>query len=123
MYWSTLKTTKPKCASLLRTLHRVATLCLSPAFNSLYSPFDLAIGHYRRYAPKDAKRLTVQSLSLCATFFLDSAGFFASALINSFSESQPSVRDIHIWDKVIIPVSTLTDQICGGLFGRSIVMV
>jgi hypothetical protein len=69
-------------------------VALSPAFNSLY---DEAIGHYRRYARKDARRLTVRSLTLQTTFFLDSAGFFASALNWLILwKSQPSVRDIQI---------------------------
>jgi Methyltransferase domain len=99
-------------------------VALSPAFNSLYSPFDEAIGHYRRYARKDARRLTVQPLTLQALFFLDSAGFFASAVNRLIlRKSQPSFRDIQIWDKVFVPVSVFSDKIFGRLFGKSIVMV
>jgi hypothetical protein len=97
---------------------------LSPAFNFLYSPFDEAIGHYRRYVYTDARRLTVQSLALQAAFFLDSAGFFISAFNRLIlRKSQPSVRDIKIWDKTIVPISVLMDKICGPVFGRSIVMI
>ena len=99
-------------------------VALSPAFNFLYSPFDEAIGHYRRYVRKDARRLASQSLTLQATFFLDSAGFFASALNRLIlRKSQPSIGDIQIWDKAIVPISLLTDKILGRLFGKSIVMV
>jgi len=42
---------------------------LSPAFNFLYSPFDKAIGHHRRYTPRDAERLTGPSLTLKQIFF------------------------------------------------------
>jgi len=97
---------------------------LSPAFNFLYSPFDEAIGHYRRYVYADAMRLTVQSLTLQAIFFLDSVGFFVSASNRLvLRKSQPSMRDIQIWDKTIVPISVLTDKICSPLFGRSIVMI
>jgi hypothetical protein len=99
-------------------------VALSPAFSSLYSPFDEAIGHYRRYVRNDARRLTVQSLTLQALFFLDSAGFFVSALNRIIlRKPQPSVRDIRIWDKVFVPISVLSDEIFGRLFGKSIVMV
>jgi SAM-dependent methyltransferase len=97
---------------------------LAPAFNSISSPLDKAVGHYRRYGRDDATRLSSQSLSLQATFFLDSAGFFASALNRLIlRKSLPSARDIKIWDKLIVPISILTDKILGSLFGRSIVMV
>jgi hypothetical protein len=97
---------------------------LAPAFNSISSPLDKAVGHYRRYVRNDAERLTTPSLSLQATFFLDSAGFFASGL-NRFvlRKSLPSARDIQIWDKVIVPISMLSDKVLGRLFGRSIVMI
>jgi SAM-dependent methyltransferase len=97
---------------------------LAPAFNSISSPLDKAVGHCRRYQRDDARRLSSQSLSLQATFFLDSAGFFASALNRLIlRKSLPSSRDIKIWDKVVVPISMLTDKILGSLFGRSIVMV
>jgi hypothetical protein len=97
---------------------------LAPAFNSLCSPFDKAVGHYRRYERKDARRLTGQALALKATFFLDSAGFFASALNRLIlRKSHASARDIQIWDKVIVPISIRTDKFLHSLFGRSIVMV
>jgi SAM-dependent methyltransferase len=97
---------------------------LSPAFNFLYSPFDESIGHYRRYERKDAKRLTAQSLTLRALFFLDSIGFFASAANRLIMrKSQPSSHDIQIWDKALVPISVISDIILGRLFGKSIVMI
>jgi hypothetical protein len=97
---------------------------LSPAFNFLYSPFDKAIGHYRRYTPKHAERLTVAPLTLKRVFFLDSVGYFVSAVNRLIVRtSQPSIHQIQFWDKAIVPVSVLTDRIFGGLFGRSVVMI
>ena len=97
---------------------------LSPAFNFLYSPFDKAVGHYRRYVPKDAGRLTSSSLTLKRVFFLDSVGYFVSAANRLvMRSSQPSSHQIQFWDKTIVPVSTLADKIYSRLFGRSVVMV
>lgn len=97
---------------------------LSPAFQSLYSPFDEAIGHYRRYGRKDAERLTVPSLLLKQVFFLDSLGCLVSAVNRLIiRSSQPSVHQIQFWDKALVPVSGLTDKILGRLFGRSVVMI
>src|SRR5262245_1378318 len=61
-------------AAFLRTGGRIVVL--APAFNWLYSPFDKAIGHFRRYTRFDAVRLTVPSLTLERTFLLDSVGVF-----------------------------------------------
>jgi hypothetical protein len=99
-------------------------IVLSPAFEWLYSPFDRAIGHYRRYTRKDAARLTVPQLTLQRMFFLDSIGFFAS-LANRLllRAAAPSVRQIQMWDRTMIPISTYTDRLFGLLFGRSIVMI
>jgi SAM-dependent methyltransferase len=97
---------------------------LSPAFNFLYSPFDKAIGHYRRYTPEDAARLTVPPLILKRVFFLDSLGYFVSAVNRLVMRaSRPSIHQIQFWDKVIVPISGRVDKIFGRLFGRSVVMI
>lgn len=99
-------------------------IVLSPAFNWLYSPFDRAIGHYRRYTRKDAERLTVPPLSLKQIFFLDSVGLFAS-LANCLllRASSPSSRQISMWDRIMVPISVLTDRLFSSMFGRTIVMI
>ena len=99
-------------------------IMLSPAFTFLYSPFDKAVGHYRRYSQKDAERLTVPPLALKRVFYLDSFGWFVSAANRLIMRaSHPSVHQIKFWDKAVVPVSSLTDKIFGRFFGRSIVMV
>src|SRR5262249_32191136 len=99
-------------------------IVLSPAFNWLYSPYDRAIGHYRRYTRRDAKRLTVPQLSLQQTFFLDSIGLFAS-LTNRLllRATAPSSRQIAVWDRMMVPMSIYTDRLFGAMFGRTIIMI
>ena len=99
-------------------------IVLSPAFKWLYSSFDKAIGHYRRYTPADARRLTVAELPLQHIFFLDSVGLFAS-LANWFllRAPAPSPSQIRVWDRAMVPASVYTDRIFGSLFGRTIVMI
>jgi SAM-dependent methyltransferase len=97
---------------------------LSPAFNFLYSPFDQAIGHKRRYTRKDVGRLTVHPLTLKRVFFMDSLGYFVSAVNRLIMRaSHPSIHQIQFWDKAIVPISGVTDKIFGHLFGRSVVMI
>ena len=66
---------------------------LAPAFEWLFSPFDKAIGHHRRYTPKDAKRLTVPELTLQEFFFLDSMGLFASLANRLLLKAKAPSRD------------------------------
>jgi hypothetical protein len=97
---------------------------LSPAFRWLFSPFDKAIGHYRRYSRRDTKRLTIPGLTLERVFFLDSVGMLASLLNRIILKSEtPSINQIRFWDRKIVPVSTYVDNVLGWVGGRSIVMI
>ena len=51
---------------------------LSPAHPWLYTPFDRAIGHYRRYTKRSLGALTPRGLKLVRLDYLDSAGLAAS---------------------------------------------
>jgi hypothetical protein len=55
---------------------------------------------------------------------LDSVGLFAS-LANRFmlAAAMPSPRQIALWDKLLIPVSRVLDNVTGHKFGKSIVAV
>jgi hypothetical protein len=96
-------------------------IVLAPAFQFLYSPFDKAIGHYRRYNARQMKNITPPSLQLQKIIYLDSMGFFASAtnrlLLN---QSLPTIQQIRFWDKWLIPVSKITDRLFFFTFGKSI---
>jgi hypothetical protein len=97
---------------------------LAPAFNWLYSPFDKAIGHVRRYTKTDANRLTVPALTLERTFYLDSVGLLASAancLI--LRAAGPTAKQIQLWDRAMVPISVHLDKLSGYHFGKTIVMI
>jgi hypothetical protein len=97
---------------------------LSPAFRFLYSPFDKAVGHYRRYEKSDIPRLTVNGLTLVDAFFLDSVGFFASLTNRMFLKStMPSAKQIAVWDRIMVPLSKFADVFFGFVLGRSIVVI
>lgn len=98
-------------------------IILVPAFNTLYSPFDKAIGHYRRYTKRTLKK-TVKGLKLLDLYYLDSLGLFAS-LANKLilKQSNPTKKQIQKWDNLIVPTSKITDKILGFFFGKSLVGV
>ena len=112
IFWSTSKMTKEPGSHSSGDRGPRRVVMLSPAFNFPYSPFDKALGHYRRYTPKDAVRLTIPSLTLKRLFFPDGLGYFVSAVNRLVLQaSQPSIQQIQFWDKAIVPVSGLTDKI------------
>jgi SAM-dependent methyltransferase len=97
---------------------------LAPAHQFLFSEFDAAIGHHRRYNAVSLAAVTPPRCRLRTCFMLDSVGFFAS-LANRFmlAATMPSPRQIAFWDKVLIPVSRVLDNVSGHKFGKSIVAV
>lgn len=95
---------------------------LSPAFQSLYSPFDAAIGHCRRYDNTSLRRLQAPGLTMVKSCFLDAVGFLLSTANRwLLKQSMPTLGQIHFWDKRVIPVSRIVDPIVGHSFGRSII--
>jgi len=99
-------------------------IILGPAHQFLYSPFDRAIGHFRRYNLATLSRLTPPDCRVTAAFMLDSIGFLAS-LANRLilRSSMPTRAQITTWDKVIVPLSQLLDPLSRFRFGKSAVIV
>jgi hypothetical protein len=97
---------------------------LAPAHQFLFTPFDAAVGHHRRYNRAGLRALTPPGCQLSACFMLDCAGFFAS-LANKIllSAALPSERQIAVWDKLLVPISRILDRGVGYSFGKTIVAV
>lgn len=99
-------------------------IVLSPAYQAVYSPFDAAIGHYRRYDRRSLLSLTPPTLKPVGSFYLDSLGLALSAA-NRFiaRQSAPTPATIKVWDSSIVPLSRIADAIVGYRVGRSIIAV
>ena len=97
---------------------------LVPAFQWLYTNFDAAIGHFRRYTRSQLVALTPPSLAVKSAFYLDSVGMLASAANRLLlSSGMPSAAQIKLWDGVLVPISLVVDRLIGRNFGRSVVIV
>lgn len=97
---------------------------LSPAHNMLYSKFDRSVGHFRRYSKKSLSHIIPKQCFVQTTFYLDSVGLFASAYSRIISNSElPTVLQIKLWDRFIIPLSRVIDFMFGYTFGKTIVSV
>jgi SAM-dependent methyltransferase len=97
---------------------------LSPAHGFLYSPFDAAIGHYRRYSVAGLRAVTPPPLTTELYRLLDSVGLFAS-LANRLAlrQADPTARQIAVWDRLMVPASRVLDRLSGYRFGKSVVIV
>jgi 2-polyprenyl-3-methyl-5-hydroxy-6-metoxy-1,4-benzoquinol methylase len=96
-------------------------MILSPAYPFLFSPFDKAIGHYRRYTANSLEAAMPPGLKPVSIRYLDSVGFFASLANKMFLQQKyPTEKQIRMWDKWMIPVSKTTDKIFFHSFGKSI---
>lgn len=111
-----------RAAALLRPGGHLVVLC--PAHQELYSELDRAVGHFRRY---DARSLTAcgpASLALEEVFYLDSVGMLASFANRALLKSgQPSLGQIKVWDRFMVPLSRWLDPCTGRRLGKSVVAV
>ncbi len=108
-------------AHLARGGHLVV---LAPAHQWLFSAFDRAIGHHRRYDRRSLQALAPPAARLVAAKYLDAAGMLAS-LANRWllREAEPGPRQIAAWDRWLVPCSRAIDPLLGHRIGKSILAV
>ena len=96
-------------------------IVLAPAHPLLYTPFDRAIGHFRRYTRSSLRQAAPSGLELQELDYLDSAGLLASAANRILLRSaMPSERQILAWDRILVPVSRVLDPLFFGCLGKSV---
>ena len=97
---------------------------LAPAHQFLFTPFDAAIGHHRRYSKRGLLRLAPPQLNLVDVRMIDSFGLLASLgnrlLLRS---SMPSEEQILLWDRVLVPLSRVGDRLSLHRIGKSVLVV
>jgi len=97
---------------------------LSPALPWLFTPFDAAIGHYRRYTRNSLRSIAPQGLREVKCIYLDSAGLLASLGNKLFLRSPvPSKAQIQFWDRTMVPISRYADRALNYAIGKSILGV
>jgi len=113
-------------------LQRVTTLLqpggrlivLAPAHQFLFSPFDRAVGHCRRYSRGSLLAAAPAGLRVERAVYLDSVGALASAA-NRFAlrQSMPKARQLKFWDSMLVPISRVLDPIFGYRLGKSVMVI
>ena len=99
-------------------------IVLAPAHNLLYSPFDKAIGHFRRYNRSSLSDLKPEGFTQHTCRYLDSVGFLAS-LSNKLilSSAMPTHNQVLLWDRCLVPVSIIFDRLLNYKLGKSLVSI
>jgi ubiquinone/menaquinone biosynthesis C-methylase UbiE len=108
-----------------RHVRRGGVICvLAPAHPMLYSEFDRAIGHFKRYTKATLFAAGPAAFRLERLRYLDCCGLLASAA-NRFilKSAAPSVKQIVLWDKVLVSLSRILDPVCGYSAGKSVLAV
>jgi SAM-dependent methyltransferase len=109
-----------RASALLEPAGRLVVL--APAHAWLYTPFDQAIGHFRRYTASTLRALTPPGATLERLCYLDAVGLLAS-LANRLllRQAMPTARQIHVWDRFLVPLSRWVDPLLGYRLGKSVV--
>lgn len=111
-----------RAANLLRPGGHMVVL--SPAHPFLFSPFDKAIGHYRRYTRRTLADTAPPNLVRRELAYLDSLGMILS-LGNRLvmGQSMPTPKQIAFWDGQVVPKSRWLDKLFAGRVGKSVIGV
>ncbi len=127
LYIDVLEHIEDDAAEVVRAAARLRPgghlIVLSPAHQNLYTPFDQAIGHYRRYSLQSLKAAAAKAMELRAEklIYLDSVGLIASAANRVLlRQSMPTRQQILAWDRLMIPLSRLLDPCLGWQVGKSV---
>ncbi len=100
-------------------------IILVPAHQNLYSKFDEAVGHCKRYETGFFTNFKNPNLKLKKLIYLDMLGYLLYFFNNIFfkEEVYPSKNKIFIWDKIFIPITIILDFMFFYKFGKNILCV
>jgi 2-polyprenyl-3-methyl-5-hydroxy-6-metoxy-1,4-benzoquinol methylase len=111
-----------RAAALLRDGGHL--IVLAPAHMRLFTPFDAAIGHHRRYDRAMLNAVMPPGFRTVSSRYLDSAGTLLSLANRLLLRApMPTRRQLAIWDNLVIPVSRVLDPLLGYRVGKSLLDV
>jgi SAM-dependent methyltransferase len=111
-----------RAASYLRPCGHLVVL--APANRHVFSAFDAAVGHFRRYNRPMLRTLSPSGLRLERLRYLDCAGLILSAANRLLlRQSMPTEAQLRFWDRWFIPISRVFDKLFVYSVGKTIVVV
>lgn len=97
---------------------------LAPAHPCLYSAFDEAVGHQRRYTWRSLAEIGPPNAHAGRFSYLDSVGVLASLANRLVLRAPvPTLGQVGTWDRWMVPASRMVDPLLGHVFGKSILGV
>lgn len=101
-----------------------ALVILAPAHPGLYTDFDRAIGHQRRYTKATLLKAVPPRLGGQLLIYLDSVGLLASGANRLLlRQAMPTPRQILWWDRMLVPLSRVVDPLLRFTLGKSLLGV
>jgi SAM-dependent methyltransferase len=126
LYFDVLEHIKDDRGELLAASARVRPgghiVVLAPAFPFAYSPFDKAVGHYRRYTKASLAAAMPSGFERRLLVYADSIGLLLSVVNRVLlRQNRPKRSQVVFWDRVIVPLSRIVDPVLSGFVGRSVI--
>lgn len=128
LYLDVLEHIADDAAELARAAERVVpggrVVVLSPAHPWLFSAFDEAVGHVRRYTRRTLQAAAPAGWTCERLDYLDAAGLLASAANRALlRRALPTPSQLALWDGVLVRLSRRLDARLGFRLGKSILGV
>ena len=128
LYIDVLEHIKDDRIELEKALHHLEPnghlIVVAPAHQSLFTPFDSAIGHFRRYSLSTLATLSPPGARMILSRYLDCIGLFASLgnrlLLHS---SSPTLKQIKFWDSWLVRISVKVDSFLNYKLGKSVIVI
>jgi hypothetical protein len=99
-------------------------IVLAPAHEWLFSEFDQAVGHYRRYNAKTLVNAAPETLVPLVSKYLDCIGIFCSIGNRMLLRSSiPQLSQIRFWDHILVRISRVLDPIFFYKLGKTLIVV
>jgi ubiquinone/menaquinone biosynthesis C-methylase UbiE len=99
-------------------------IIIVPAFNFLFSEFDLNVGHFKRYYKRDFQEYKNENIKIVDIKYFDSIGFFILCISKflKIKDNDKTALGIKFWN-FLIPISKLIDKIIFYSLGKSLICV
>ena len=97
-----------------------------PAFPSLFSSLDEAVGHHRRYDQASLRSALMRAgFTVQRTFYADFFGYFATLLFKRLGNTMSNANSftLHLYDRCIFPVGRLIERVVRVPVGKNVVAV
>jgi hypothetical protein len=103
-----------------------ALMLYLPAFQSLYSTMDAAVGHYRRYdRAMLQEKLSAAGLAVEQLYYVDFLGYFVTRLFRTLGNDPTKINrtTLGFYDRYVFPVSRAIETVLRTPVGKNVLAV